>query len=61
MKLKSRMNFLTTLPENKNIVIDTTGSVIYTGEAVRENLQRNSLVLYIEVNEKMKEDMLSDF
>ncbi|MEK7623364.1 MAG: hypothetical protein AAB408_01695 [Patescibacteria group bacterium] len=52
---------LTTLPENKNIVIDTTGSVIYTGEAVRENLQRNSLVLYIEVNEKMKEDMFKRF
>lgn len=41
----------------RNTILDTTGSVVHTGEPVREKLKESTLVIYIEATESMKEDM----
>lgn len=40
-----------------NIVIDTTGSVIYTGEEILKKLSQNTKVVYLQVPDKVKEEM----
>lgn len=42
---------------SKNCVIDTTGSVVHTGEHVRDKLRVHSLVVFIEATESMKDEM----
>ncbi len=41
----------------RNTILDTTGSVVHTGEPMREKLKKHSLVIYIEATESMKEEM----
>ena len=45
----------------QNAVIDTTGSVIYTGDEICSNLKNGSLVVYIEATPDMKEAMFKHF
>lgn len=47
--------------EKTNIVLDTPGSVIYTGEETCLKIRTNSLILYIEATEHMLESMLADY
>lgn len=42
---------------NQNTVIDTTGSLVHTGQKCCENLRDSSLVVYIKATEKIKEKM----
>ncbi len=44
-----------------NKIIDTTGSVIHTGEHVTEILQQYSLVSYLEASADMKEQMFQKY
>lgn len=46
---------------DENIVIDTTGSVIYTDEDLLKQLKQNSLVVYIEASPEMKKEMYQNF
>lgn len=46
---------------NNNITIDTTGSVIYTGDYVCKRLKEKSLIVYIEATPQMQEEMFQRF
>lgn len=45
----------------RKLVIDSTGSVIYTGEQVRKNLRARSLVVLIDVPQSMQDEMYRQF
>jgi len=50
--------------ENKhsqNITIDTTGSVIYTGDDICNELKSKSLIIHIEATPEMREQMFNRF
>lgn len=47
-------------PQSK-IVIDTTGSVIYTGEKCLDQLRRMTTVVYLEIPFEIKEQMLAAY
>ena len=47
--------------KSNNTVIDTTGSVIYTGENICSAIKAKSLVIYIESSKKMKDKMFNNF
>lgn len=47
-------------PQN-NTVIDTTGSVIYTGTETHQNLKEISLIVYIKAPEKMLKAMTENY
>jgi shikimate kinase len=44
-----------------NIVVDTTGSVIYTGEEIIDRLRRNTTMVYLSVLPEMRERMLKAY
>jgi shikimate kinase len=44
-----------------NIVVDTTGSVIYTGEEIIDRLRRNTTMVYLSVAPDMREGMLKAY
>lgn len=58
---KATMENVLSKPANQNTVIDTTGSVIHTGEKVVSELKRQTLVIYIEASPEMKEAMLKKY
>ncbi len=45
----------------QNMIIDTTGSVIYTGEEMCTKLKRSSIIIYIEATPEMKAKMFKNF
>ena len=47
--------------EKQNIVIDTTGSIVHTGNTILEDLKKHSLVVYLETPEEMKKEMYENF
>lgn len=47
--------------KSQNYVIDTTGSVIYTGEQICQQLKDNSFVVYIKETPEMLDRMLSNY
>lgn len=47
--------------EMRNMVIDTTGSVVYIGRNICVKLKQFSLIIYIEATENMKEKMLNQY
>ncbi len=46
---------------NQNLTIDTTGSVIYTGDYTCKRLKEKSLIIYIEASSEMREQMFERF
>jgi shikimate kinase len=46
---------------NGNFIIDTTGSVIYTGEQILDRLSRLTTVVHLETPEKIQEKMLGAY
>ncbi len=46
---------------NQNIVIDTTGSVIYTGEEIMKKLRSVSKVVYLDTPREEQEQMFKSF
>lgn len=44
-----------------NIVIDTTGSVIYTGDGILDRLQAKSTIVYLETPAEVKREMFVSF
>ena len=46
---------------NQNTTIDTTGSVIYTGDEICNKLKGKSLIVFIEATPQMKEEMFKRF
>jgi len=44
-----------------NIVVDTTGSVIYTGEELINRLRRNTTMAYLSVPRELRERMLKAY
>ncbi len=49
------------LPKPTNTIIDTTGSVIYTGPDHHDNLNQKTLIVYLRAPETMKEDMFKNY
>lgn len=47
--------------KNNNIVIDTTGSVIYTGDYICKRLKEKSLIIFIEATPQMQGEMFQRF
>jgi len=45
--------------EKANIVIDTTGSIVHTSHEICLDLKNNSLIVYIEADESIKEQMFA--
>lgn len=45
--------------QEKNMVIDTTGSLVHTGKDICQKLQNLVLPIYIEATEEMKEEMFN--
>ena len=50
-----------TLDPSSKIVIDTTGSVIYTGETCLDQLRRLTTVVYLEIPFEIKDQMLAAY
>lgn len=46
---------------NQNIVIDTTGSVVHTGNSIRDKLKKKTLVVYIEATKDMDDQMFNNY
>ena len=46
---------------DENVVIDTTGSVIYTGSLIMRSLKKHSLVIYLESPVSVFKEMLKKF
>jgi shikimate kinase len=46
---------------SSNIIIDTSGSVIYLDENILEKLSYHSVVIYLEASEKYKTEMLEKY
>lgn len=46
---------------DENIVVDTTGSVIYTGDALLKRLQQTTTVVYLETPPEVREVMLEKY
>ena len=57
------LDYLETSPDSLglNIVVDTTGSVIYTGEEIIDRLRRNTTMVYLSVPPDMRERMLKAY
>lgn len=51
------LSFVEKADENENIVIDTTGSVIYTGDEILKKLTKLTKVIYLETPASVKEEM----
>lgn len=47
------------LEENKKIVVDTTGSVIYTNAKTLENLKKLTKIIYLKVPESVEKEMFN--
>lgn len=58
--MKGIINMLKKRPD-ENIVIDTTGSVIYVGSSIMKSLRRYSLVIYLETPMSILPEMLRLF
>jgi len=48
----------TAQPEGKNVVLDTTGSVIYTGDAILSRLRTETRVVYFDAPSGVREKMV---
>lgn len=46
---------------DRNVIIDTTGSVIYTTGSVIEQLQELSTIIYLEIPEEKKRELYTEF
>lgn len=46
---------------NQQIVIDTTGSVIYTGKKILHELRKYSQIIYLDTPQSVKEDMYQSY
>lgn len=57
---KETMEEILNSKKTQNTVIDTTGSIIHTGEEIISDLKRKSLVIYIEATPEMKNAMLQN-
>lgn len=47
--------------KEKNIVIDTTGSIVHTTKDICRDLKANSIVVYIKATDKMSERMVEEY
>lgn len=47
--------------QDENIVIDTPGSIIYTGDEVCSRLKDKTMIVYIESTPEMREEMFQNF
>lgn len=52
---------LSSLPSNQKVVIDTTGSVIYTRKELLERMKKMTKVVYLETPKEAVDEMLSLF
>lgn len=59
--LKKFIQFIKENSGNKNIVIDTTGSVIYIGNNILNELRRNSRIIYLDTPESVKEEVYKSY
>jgi shikimate kinase len=48
-------------PEGQNIVVDTTGSVIYTGHAILKRLRARTMVIHLSTPPKVQDLMLKAY
>lgn len=48
-------------PNKTNTIIDTTGSVIYSGSKIQKNLAALSFIIYIKIPEKMIHQMVENY
>jgi shikimate kinase len=48
-------------PSRNNVVVDTAGSVIYTGKAILDELAELTRIVHLETPQKVQEEMLKDF
>jgi shikimate kinase len=55
--LRQTMDRLANPPLNGNIVVDTTGSVVHTDEAIRNELAIHSTIVYLEATPDMRQKM----
>lgn len=47
--------------KEKNIVIDTTGSFVYTNKVICNNLRKNSLIVYLETTDDTENQMFREY
>jgi shikimate kinase len=55
------LDYLSENNSQKNIVVDTTGSVIYTGEEVLARLRSNTTVVHLTTPAEIQEQMLKSY
>ncbi len=47
--------------DSKDVIIDTTGSVIYTDKTILDDLQKLSTVIYLEIPESKRRELYREF
>jgi shikimate kinase len=57
MTMRRTIERLTQSSLNGNTVVDTTGSVVHTGDKIAEELAKNSTVVYLEATPSMRQKM----
>lgn len=57
LMLRQTIDRLANPPLNGNIVVDTTGSVVHTDEAIRKELAVHSTIVYLEATADMRQKM----
>lgn len=63
-EIESLQTFLNQLEHqlvNKNVIIDTTGSVIYTGKKLLLHLKKNTRIVYFNTPDSIKEEMFKSY
>jgi len=59
--MQEALGVLATTASGKNLVVDTAGSVIYTGASVLRELTRQTTVVHLETPPEVQERMLEEF
>ena len=52
---------IATSPLNGNVVVDTTGSVVHTGEKIGKEIAKHSTVVYLEATADMQQEMFNKY
>lgn len=61
MKMRETIDELANPPLGRNVVVDTTGSVVHIDRKIRRDLKRHSTVVYLQATDDMQREMFKKY
>lgn len=61
LMLRQTIDRIANPPLHGNLVVDTTGSVVYTDEAIRKELAVHSTIVYLEATDDVRQELIKDY